>query len=374
VIEKMFSVVKVGGSILKSAEDYVKTAAELRKLVEEGERFIVVVSAAKGVTDNLLKYLNSSNKAIEEVEEFYVNVAREIGGSKLVKRVEEELSGVLNTHIKYSLLSPVVYDHVLSIGERLSKIILHGALDLVGVNSVELDARDFILTNNIHGDAEIDLEKTAPRVGKLREFISEGVIPIIEGFVGLSPDGFVTTLGRGGSDYTATAIAKILGLEKVYLVTEVPGVYVADPSIIKRVEIVPRLSYREAYEASLHGVKKFNSKTFKVLLGSKGIRVYVGEWGKFLTVIDDSSEGEGPKMIATSRDESHIRVTVIGEGIYRAKYVAKVVNSLRDLGERPLGLNVSYPRPSITLLFEDEKGANEAVLTLYKGLLKGGDT
>jgi len=370
----LFSVVKVGGSILKSAEDYVKTAAELRNLVEEGERFIVVVSAAKGVTDNLLKYLNSSNKAIDEVKEFYVNVAREIGGFKLVKRVEEELSGVLNTHIKYSPLSPAVYDHVLSIGERLSKIILRGALDLVGVDSVELDARDFILTNNVHGDAEIDLEKTAPRVGKLREFISEGVIPVIEGFVGSSPDGFVTTLGRGGSDYTATAIAKILGLEKVYLVTEVPGIYVADPSIIKRVEIVPRLSYREAYEASLHGVKKFNSKTFKALLGSRGIRVYVGEWGKFLTVIEDSTEEEGPKIIATSRDEFHIRVTVIGEGVYRAKYVVKVVNSLRDPGERPLGLNVNYPRPSITLLFEDEKGANEAVLTLYKGLLKGGDT
>ncbi len=370
----MFSVVKVGGSILRSTEDYVKTAAELRNLIEEGERFIVVVSAAKGVTDKLLKYLNSSSKAIDEVKEFYVNAAREIGGFKLVKRVEEEVSRVSSIQVKYGSVNPAICDYVLSIGERLSKIILRGALDLVGVNSTELDARDFILTNNVHGDAEIDLEKTEPRVSKLREFISEGVIPVLEGFIGSSPEGFVTTLGRGGSDYTATAIAKILGLEKVYLVTDGPGVYVANPSIIKRVEVIPKLSYSEAYEASLHGVKRFNSKTFKVLLGSKGIRVYVGEWGKFSTVIDDNTGDEGPKIIATSRDESHLRVSIIGEGVYRAKYVVKAVSSLRDLGEHVLGLNVNYPRPSITLLFKDEEGANEAVLTLYKALLKGDDT
>jgi Aspartokinases len=243
-------------------------------------------------------------------------------------------------------------------------------MDYVGIRSTELDARDFIITNGVHGDAEIDFEKTKPRVSKIPEFISEGVIPVLEGFIGSSLDGSVTTLGRGGSDYTATALAVMLGFKKVYLVTEGPGVYVANPSMIKRIEVVPKLSYKEAYEASLHGVKRFNSKTFKVLLGSKGIRIYVGEWRKFLTIIEDYVEREGPKIIATCRDGSYLNISIIGEGVYKVKYVAKIVDVLEDHEEDVVGLKINYPRPSITLLFKNGEYVDEAVLTLYKVLLE----
>lgn len=366
----MYSIIKIGGSILRGVEDYVKTAIELRNLVEEGEKFIVVVSAAKGVTDQLLEYLNGSSESIENIEEFYVNVARELGGFKLVKRIEEEIRRVSSISIKRYSVSPVIYDHVLSLGERLSKIVLREAMDYVGIRSTELDARDFIITNGVHGDAEIDFEKTKPRVSKIPEFISEGVIPVLEGFIGSSLDGSVTTLGRGGSDYTATALAVMLGFKKVYLVTEGPGVYVANPSMIKRIEVVPKLSYKEAYEASLHGVKRFNSKTFKVLLGSKGIRIYVGEWRKFLTIIEDYVEREGPKIIATCRDGSYLNISIIGEGVYKVKYVAKIVYVLEDHEEDVVGLKINYPRPSITLLFKNGEYVDEAVLTLYKVLLE----
>jgi len=346
-------VIKVGGSLLKDSGSYIEAAKNVKRFVENNQLPIIVVSAAKGITDTLLEVAKGSAESFNKVFDVYTEIARELGSQRVFKRVLDELE--ILKRIAYSVsggYDPSLQDLIVSFGERISKILMVEALEVVGVRALELNARELIVTNDVHGDATIDYIATANHLEKIvNSIVSTAAVPVIEGFIGATEDGRTTTLGRGGSDYTATSIAALLKLNDVYLVTEVDGILTADPSIISTARIVKVMSYAEAMEAAMHGAKRINPKAFEPLEKFYSSTVYIGSWRLFGTKILQVIPGEckGPKVIMHKTSHEMPYIAIIGEGVANVSFIKKVVDIIYESGVEVMGLQTYYYRPSIII-------------------------
>ncbi|MEZ0394220.1 MAG: aspartate kinase [Desulfurococcaceae archaeon] len=322
-------IVKIGGSLLVDARSYVESARNVLALASRsGCKPIVVVSAARGVTDLLIRASEGDEAALAAAKELYEDIARELGGT-LANKVVEEL-GRLAMIVRAGVRDGATRDLVLSFGERISKLLMVAALEHAGARAVGFNADEILITDERHGDARVDFEMTRALLEKAKHSL-EGpdYVSVIEGFVGRARDGSVTTLGRGGSDYTATALGALLGCD-VYLVTDVDGVFTADPRLVPSARLVGLMDYGEAYEAALRGAKNTNPKAFEPLLAFPGPDVYVGSWRLMGTRITGKAGEvpEGPKLLTLRGDE----ITVIGRGMLRSAWASKFLESLETSG------------------------------------------
>ncbi len=368
-------VVKIGGSILDNPRSYVRTATMLKKcFVDRGFSVIAVVSAMKGVTDCLLKAYAGSYKLLSSVLENYVEAARYVSGSVFEKRVLDEFKKLEIVFKPFITRDPVIKDYVLSFGERISRILFTEALSCIGVRVVGLNALDIIKTNGVHGNASIDYIGTRKRLYSIiPQFVNDRVSCVIEGFIGSSDHGVVATLGRGGSDYTATTIAALLGIKHVYLVTNVPGILTSDPSIVSSTKIVPVMSYIEAYEASLYGGKKLHPRTFHPLTKFYNSVVHIGSFNSFGTSIvgrlDQRYYGR-PKLVTYKYGYNGlVYVALIGEGVYERGVFDKVIDYIVDSRLDYEGLYVFRNRPSIVFIVKRNSFV-KALDTLHKLVLE----
>ncbi|MDK6029136.1 hypothetical protein QPL79_07150 [Ignisphaera sp. 4213-co] len=362
---KNLCVVKIGGSLLRDGKSYIEAAENIKKMfIDNGKLPIVVVSAAKGVTDSLIEVAKGSTKHLDYVVEKYLAIAKELSSSKIVKRVLEELEQLKRiVGTAANSFDPAFQDLIVSFGEKLSKILMVGSLEIVNVKSVELSARELIITNNIHGDASIDYVSTANNLEKIvNSILGASVTPVIEGFVGATEDGVVTTLGRGGSDYTATSIASLLGIDDVYLVTEVDGIMTTDPLVVPSAKIVNVMSYVEAMEAALHGAKRINPKAFEPLEKFYGSTVFIGSWKLFGTRIQRKIPDNmiGPKVIMYKSSSDMPYIAIVGEGVGNIRFIKMIIDIFYEKGFEVLGLQTYYYRPS--MLVHVKKGEEVKIL------------
>ncbi|MEM1613266.1 MAG: hypothetical protein QXH02_08050 [Desulfurococcaceae archaeon] len=370
------SVLKVGGSLLRDAKSYI-TVAEYTKraFLENGLKPIVVVSAMKGVTDLLIGVSEGNMEAIKEVSYRYVEVAKELNSSYLIRKVNEEIEDLEKAARNLGADALTTRDIILSYGERLSKNVFVEALEIVGADAYGLDARELIVTNGVHGDAAIDYDATKKRLEEVYPLIVEKpAIPVIEGFVGKSRNGKITTLGRGGSDYTATTIASLLHIEDVYFVTEVDGILSADPRLISSAQIVPVMDYDEAVEASFHGVKGINPKTFEPLKKFYSSTVHIGSLRRFGTRIvkqlrEDVAQ---PKILVYRNLGDRLYLAVIGKCVRRARFLVNVLELFAEEGIEFAGLEVHVNKPSL-LVYLKSSLKPSTLVRLHKKLLEGGD-
>ncbi len=275
-------IVKFGGSILREGSNYLEAARHVGNLLREGRKVIVVVSAMKGVTNALIDIAESkrSSKNIDFIAELHRRTVQEITGDDSylleVERILEELAKTAKAIEILGEVTPRVRDLLLSFGERLSAILMHAALDKSGIESTWLTGWDAgIVSDDSFGEAKPIHELSSKLVkGKLQPLLAKNIVPVVTGFIAGTLDGVVTTLGRGGSDYTATLLAKYLDADEVRLYTDVPGVMTADPRLVPNAKTIPYLSFREAMELSHLGAKRFHPRTFEPLRGTR-IRVRV---------------------------------------------------------------------------------------------------
>jgi aspartokinase/homoserine dehydrogenase 1 len=170
--------------------------------------------------------------------------------------VERTLSGIELTRE----CSPRSMDAVISAGERISIALVARALTERGTPALAVDARDFVVTDANHGAAAVDAVATAEKFSACRGRW-QNLVPVVSGFIGRTPDGQTTTLGRNGSDYTATLLAALFKAEAVTVWTDVLGVMTADPNLVREAAPVDRLSYDEALELAYFGTRMFHSRT-----------------------------------------------------------------------------------------------------------------
>ncbi len=367
------TVVKIGGSLLRNGKSYLSVAEEIRKGFGAGNtKVIIVVSAMSGVTDDLLKSFSGSKSALERVIERYVEAAACLGGSRLEARVISELLKLKLALEVGSGYDCVLKDLVLSFGEKLSKILLVEALQQAGVTAAGLNATEVIKTDGTHGNALIKYRETRVRlINYVEPVFMEGAVPVIEGFIGSTLDGEVTTLGRGGSDYTATAIAALLGASEVHIITDVPGIMSADPKYVRSAHVIPEMSYSEAIEASIYGCKRLHPRTFHPLTVVHECRVYVGSWRRSTFISRFSSSGcRGPKLVTFKLKGRHAYVALVGDGVSEHGIVGKVVDLLRYAGLKYEGIYAFAGRPSIVLLFKDQV-LDKALNVLHELVVEG---
>lgn len=268
-------VVKFGGS---SIRDSFKEALRLVLKLYEGNEVVVVLSALKGVTDALLHLAESKDEStIEEIAERHERLANKIGvdpGS--VESLLDELEQVLGNEGGF-INKKAFIDHVLSFGERLSVNLFVNALKNLGVESEAVDAFHIIRTDNSFGNAKVDFSETAKRVRALGDLLGQGKIPVVTGFLG-GYKSFRTTLGRGGSDYTATILGSLLEARAVLIMSDVEGIYTADPKMVKDAKLIPFVSYEEVLTASMLGMKALHERAIEPVKGK--IPIILGKTNK----------------------------------------------------------------------------------------------
>jgi len=227
---------------------------------------VVVVSAMSGVTDGLLSATPASATSVGPIFQRHFRAAEQLlNGSELerfaalVKSAEAQVRELLQTQPTKS-----VQDSIVSFGEILSSALMAGVLNQRGVEARQVDARRCIITDDEHTCAAPLLRESFARTEEqLRALVEDGVVPVLGGFIGATLQGATTTLGRGGSDYTAALIGAALKVDEIQIWTDVTGVLTADPRVVPEAQTIDRLSYSEAAELAYFGAKVLHPKTIQ---------------------------------------------------------------------------------------------------------------
>jgi aspartate kinase len=236
--------------------------------------------------------------------------------NRLAPRIEENLRFAQRLCEGTALiheLTPRTLDAISSLGERLSAPLVAGALSEQGVLSEAIEATELVVTDSYHGAAEPLMDLTQQRSeARIRPLLQKGIVPVVTGFIGATTDGVLTTLGRGGSDYSATILGGALGADEVIVWTDVNGVLSADPRLVPEARTIPEISYREAAELAYFGAKVLHPKTLRAVMQA-GIPVWIRNTfepenpGTKITPQGRSSSG-GVKALTAISDVSLIAV------------------------------------------------------------------
>ena len=283
-------VMKFGGTSVGDASCIARAAAIVKSAASEGS-VVVVVSAMSGVTNRLI---DAAHRAEAGDAEYATKVVAELRNhhkkalEALVRdahRLAEvdqslgtvlaELERLLQGTALLRELTPRALDTISGMGERLSTPLLAAALNELGVSSVPVSATEVIVTDPHHGRAEPLMDHTRERAEKrLRPLLKKGVVPVVTGFIGATIDGVPTTLGRGGSDYSATILGAALGAQETIIWTDVDGVKTADPKLVPEARTIDEISYNEAAELAYFGAKVLHPNTLRPVTAA-GVPVWI---------------------------------------------------------------------------------------------------
>lgn len=279
-------VLKFGGSSVKNAENISKVISIVKEKIKV-DKTILVVSALGGITDILL---DCSRLAAEGDEEYKVKlqeaeqrhlqtvkdlipITQQSSVLSLVKTACNEIEDICNGIFLLGELSSRTKDRIMSYGEVLSSQIITAAFKADTDGCEWKDSRDIIITNSNFGAAVVDFNVTNQRVNDFFGTADNNLF-IMPGFIAADASGAHTTLGRGGSDYTAAILAAALGANVLEIWTDVSGMMTADPRLVTNVKIIPQISYQEAMELSHFGAKVIYPPTIQPV-STKGIPTWI---------------------------------------------------------------------------------------------------
>lgn len=274
---------KFGGASLADAAA-IRKAADLT--AAHAGPLVVVASALAGVTDLLLEGAHTAvagdtRQSSRVAAAFLVRhrtIARELLAAGAARRAllaaidaaAREYRELCAAVAVLGHLAPRASDMLVARGERMSATLLAAVLSSSRRRAVYADALQIVATDDQHGAAAPDVAETTRRAQRvLRPLLASHRLPIVPGFIGTAPDGTVTTLGRGGSDLTATLIARALGARQVVLWKDVPGILTADPRLVPDARLIPHLHHREAAEVAHYGAKVLHSRALIPISGTR---------------------------------------------------------------------------------------------------------
>jgi aspartate kinase len=276
----------------------------------------------------VMKFGGTSVADLERIRSVAARVKREVGAGNEVAVVVSAMAGATNQLVAWcTQLSPLhdarEYDAVVATGEQVTSGLLAIALQTLGV-----DARSWqgwqvpLATDDAHGKARIESITGAELVRRMQA----GQVPVLAGFQGVGPDGRVTTLGRGGSDTSAVALAAALRAERCDIYTDVDGVYTTDPRIVERARKLSKIAYEEMLELASVGAKVLQTRSVELAM-KEGVRVQV------LSSFDDGSTLGGDLPGTLVVDEDEIVEKEIVSGIAYSRDEAKL--TVRGVPDRP---------------------------------------
>lgn len=277
------NVYKFGGASMANA-DNIKNVYNI--ISRGGSELVIVVSALGKVTNEMEKLLDhfiAGNKvelidSLGRIHGIHNEIASELGlHINLIDNIINDLKDiVLNDSLGEKELRnyDFWYDAIVSFGEILSSNILNSYLNCKSIDSVLIDARKVLVTDDKHRDASINIEISKERINNILNQIKDKKVKIIQGFIGVSTSGVTTTLGREGSDYSAAIVAVIFGSKSLTIWKDVDGVLSADPKYFPNATLIKQLNYQDAVELAHSGAQIIHPKTIRPLY-SNNIELYV---------------------------------------------------------------------------------------------------
>ncbi len=284
-------VMKFGGTSVGSTQAFTQAANIIEEQSQHWKHLVVVVSAMSGVTDTLLESAKAAVQGDEQthraiianlrakhhktIDELFNQNNNPIQLRAEVDKLVDELAAFCyGIHI-LGEVTPRALDAVTSLGERLSARVLAALLRQGGARGTAVDASELILTDNTFQNAAPQLDGTRARIStRLAPLLDDGLIPIVTGFIGSTAEGVTTTLGRGGSDYSAAILADCLNANEVWIWSDVDGVMSSDPNLVPQAQIISDLSYSEMSELAYFGAKVLHPRTIRPVV-ERGIPLWV---------------------------------------------------------------------------------------------------
>jgi len=277
-------VMKFGGTSVGSAER-MRVAAGIAADPGLGRPVAIVVSAMSKITDLLLDTLRRAEAGdsagleanIEKLRERHLNTcaellpaqrreAAEAGITWLIGEFERIAGGML----MLNEMPPRSVDEAVAIGERLSALLIAEYLNARGTPAEAVNAADIVVTDAIFGNASPLMEPTRQKArARLLPMLERGVLPVVTGFNGATADGRPTTLGRGGSDFSASILSAALDAAELWIWTDVDGIMSADPRLVPNAVVLDDLTYAEAAELAYNGAKVLHPRTLAPLIEKK---------------------------------------------------------------------------------------------------------
>lgn len=271
------NVYKFGGASVKDAQA-VRNVVEILK--NDSSPFVLLVFSAMDKTTNRLEALlnavikqqSSWESMFLEIKSFHLQIVEQLFDNvnhPIYEQLEAIFKGLeKNIQLYRSQEFDKAYDQIISYGELMSSCIVHHFLNFKGLENIFIDARDYIKTDNSFREAKVDWKMSAYLVEKFLKPELENSkfrLASTQGFIGGTTDGLTSTLGREGSDYTASIMAYCLDAASVQIWKDVPGLLTADPKIMADTQKIDRISYQEAIELAYYGAKIIHPKTIKPL-------------------------------------------------------------------------------------------------------------
>ena len=280
-------VLKFGGTSVANAKNIQNVISILRDAMTRSPQTVIVLSAFGGITDALLDAVAQAAagdeayaQKLEEVTARHLAAVKELipvqDQSSILSMVKKQCNDIEDICRGVFLLKELTLhtkDSIISYGELLSTKIFAAALQSRGIDSIWKDAREMIVTNSEHGRAAVDFDATGERIQTFFNEIKNSVT-IVPGFIAANKKGVTTTLGRGGSDYTASILGAALHASVVEIWTDVSGMMTADPGLVSNAKVIPAISYREAMELSHFGAKVIYPRTIQPLI-TPGIPLWI---------------------------------------------------------------------------------------------------
>jgi aspartate kinase len=377
---------KFGGTSVGSAAAIEAVAAITREQRAGWDRVVVVVSAMSGVTDVLLQGAHTAAAGdhatypviAQRLREKHAAVLAELpapqDGAAVraeVERLVDEFELLCHSVHVLGEASPRALDAIASLGERMSARVVAATLRARGIPAEAVDATEFVITTADFGNAIPLQEQTQARTkARLGPLLEAGVVPVVTGYIGATEGGATTTLGRGGSDYSAAIVGAALDADEVAIYTDVDGVMTTDPRLAPDAQVIPVLSYAEMSELAYFGAKVLHPRTIRPVVARRiplRIRNTFNPAHQGTLVLSEAPPGNRPvRAVSSIRNMSLI--TVEGRGMIGVPGVAaRTFGAVASVGANVLMISQASSEQSICFVVL-ASAAPEVLRALEEGL------
>jgi aspartate kinase len=366
-------VMKFGGTSVGSAER-MRVAARLAAEQQRQRPVAIVVSAMSQVTDLLLEGMRAAEAGDRDRLDAAADRVRERHVEACVALLPEDrrpqaLAGIEGLVAEYERIAggmlmlgerpPRSVDEAVAVGERLSCLLVAEHLDATGTPAQAVNAAEVIVTDAVFGNASPLMAPTCAKVEtRLRPLLERGVMPVVTGFNGAAADGRPTTLGRGGSDFSASILAAALEAQELWIWTDVDGIMSADPRLAPDAVVLPEITYAEAAELAYNGAKVLHPRTLAPLAGKK-----IPVWSKNsfapekpgTRIVAATSSDSGARAVTSLAKVALITMEPASPEVSGTHLMARALDALARANVEVLLLSSSSYRQSFCLLVRAEE-------------------
>lgn len=380
----MTLVMKFGGTSVGDAQAIKETAALIQQTKKQWGQAVAVMSAMGSkplkVTDLLLRgahtAANGDDQTYQQVADQLRQIHHQAIDSLLAPDGERQQILVENgqfidrfaalcqaVHV-LGELSPRALDTVSGMGEQMSARIVAAYLRQTGTPAEAIDATSLIVTDNNFQNANPHFVATKQNVeSRIRPLLTQGIIPIVTGFIAATAEGITTTLGRGGSDYTGAILGQVLPADEVWIWTDVDGVMTADPRLVPNAQSIPKLSYKEVSELAFYGAKVLHPKTMRPCVENNiplRIKNTFNPKHPGTVIVPDAPNGNGGIKAVTAIKNLGL-ITVEGKGMMGIPGIAaRTFGAVARDGQSVLLISQASSEQSICFAAPDE--ASEQII------------